>query len=130
MTDMQAIEAEAPVEAPAEPIEQSTPESTPETDDRAALSEIWRKHQERGIEDEGEAEEAEAEDTGRDEKGRFKPRQPAEGNDKPAKKEKRKMAPKYRNAAGQEWCGRGAMPKWMRDEVGSGANKEDFLIAA
>jgi DNA-binding protein H-NS len=49
---------------------------------------------------------------------------------KPAKKEKRKMAPKYRNAAGQEWCGRGAMPKWMRDEVGSGANKEDFLIAA
>lgn len=93
MTDMQAIEAEAPVEAPAEPIEQSTPESTPETDDRAALSEIWRKHQERGIEDEGEAEEAEAEDTGRDEKGRFKPKQLAEGADKPAKVERPADAP-------------------------------------
>lgn len=49
---------------------------------------------------------------------------------KSAKKEKRKLSPKYRNASGQEWCGRGAMPKWMREEVNAGANKEDFLIAA
>lgn len=91
MTDMQAIEAEAPVEAPAEPIEQ-TP-SAPETDDRAALAKIWDKHQEQGIEDDGEAEEGQAQDTGRDEKGRFKPRQLAEGGDKPAKVERPADAP-------------------------------------
>jgi hypothetical protein len=78
MTDMQAMEAEAPAEAPAEPIEQSTPEAPQESDDRAALSEVWEKHQRQGIEDDGEAQEAEAEDAGRDEKGRFKAKQPAE----------------------------------------------------
>lgn len=49
---------------------------------------------------------------------------------KPAKKEKRKLVAKYRSDAGQEWCGRGAIPKWMRAEINAGANKEDFLIAA
>jgi len=77
MTDMQAIEAEAPVEAPAEPIEQSTPEAPQESDERAALSEVWEKHQRQGIDDD-ESEEGQADDAGRDEKGRFKAKQPAD----------------------------------------------------
>ena len=47
-----------------------------------------------------------------------------------AKKEKRKLFPKYRNIDGKEWCGRGAMPKWLKQELNAGANKADFLIAA
>lgn len=98
MSDMQEITAapsEGPTEAPAAPIEQSTPQPR-ESDDRAALSEVWRKHQAQGIEDDGEAEEGQAQD-GRDEKGRFKPKveavQKPEGETAPAKVERPENAP-------------------------------------
>lgn len=39
-----------------------------------------------------------------------------------------KVAPKYRNEAGQTWTGRGVAPKWLSDAVASGRSKEDFLI--
>lgn len=37
---------------------------------------------------------------------------------------------KYRHPKNPEltWVGRGAMPKWLRDEVNSGKKKESFLI--
>lgn len=70
MTDMQEMTGDLSNEAPAEPIEQATPEA-PASDDREALSKIWDKHQEQGIDDDAPEGQAEA---GRDEKGRFKPK--------------------------------------------------------
>jgi len=39
-----------------------------------------------------------------------------------------KVAPKYRDAHGNTWTGRGQKPVWMRDAIAQGAKQEDFLI--
>lgn len=39
-----------------------------------------------------------------------------------------KVAPKYRDAEGNTWAGRGATPKWLSSAVKGGAKLEDFLI--
>jgi DNA-binding protein H-NS len=40
-----------------------------------------------------------------------------------------KLPAKYRDPiTGKEWCGRGAMPKWMSLKVHSGASKDEFRI--
>ena len=37
---------------------------------------------------------------------------------------------KYRDSStGKEWCGRGAMPKWLAAHLEVGHTKEQFLIA-
>jgi DNA-binding protein H-NS len=41
----------------------------------------------------------------------------------------RKVAPKYRDKAGNQWAGRGAQPVWLREAIAKGAKPEDFLIA-
>ncbi|WP_292573489.1 H-NS histone family protein [Methylomonas sp.] len=40
------------------------------------------------------------------------------------------VAAKYRNPANPSdtWTGRGLMPKWLRQLVDSGRNKDEFLI--
>lgn len=45
-------------------------------------------------------------------------------------KKKSTAVVKYRHPKNPEltWVGRGAMPKWLRDEVASGKKKESFLI--
>ena len=40
----------------------------------------------------------------------------------------RKVAPKYRDSAGNTWAGRGAQPVWMTVAIKKGAKREDFLI--
>lgn len=39
-----------------------------------------------------------------------------------------KVLPKYRDAHGNTWTGRGQKPVWMRDAIAQGAKQEDFLI--
>jgi DNA-binding protein H-NS len=39
-----------------------------------------------------------------------------------------KVSPKYRNAFGKEWSGRGMKPKWLQDAIADGASLESFLI--
>lgn len=40
-----------------------------------------------------------------------------------------KQPPKYRDpASGKEWCGRGAMPKWMAGALANGATKDQFAV--
>ena len=46
----------------------------------------------------------------------------------PAQKSGQKIAPKYRDAHGNTWTGRGQKPVWLRDAIEQGANLEDFLI--
>jgi DNA-binding protein H-NS len=41
----------------------------------------------------------------------------------------RKVAPKYRDKAGNQWAGRGAQPVWLREAIAKGAKPEDFLIS-
>jgi DNA-binding protein H-NS len=43
-----------------------------------------------------------------------------------------KVAPKYRDPENPSntWAGRGAVPRWMKERIKSGAKKEDFLIGA
>lgn len=38
-----------------------------------------------------------------------------------------KSAPKYRDAAGQVWGGRGPRPQWLRDALASGKQLSDFV---
>jgi DNA-binding protein H-NS len=40
----------------------------------------------------------------------------------------RKVAPKYRDKAGNAWSGRGAQPRWMTAAIKAGAKRDDFLI--
>ena len=43
---------------------------------------------------------------------------------------KAKLPALYRDSStGKEWCGRGAMPKWLSAHIHAGATKEQFLIA-
>lgn len=38
-----------------------------------------------------------------------------------------KLPAKYRDpATGNEWCGRGAMPKWLKDALAAGHTKDQF----
>lgn len=47
-----------------------------------------------------------------------------------AKAVKVKLPAKYRDPnTGKEWCGRGAMPKWLAAHLSVGHTKEQFLIA-
>jgi hypothetical protein len=46
-----------------------------------------------------------------------------------AKLSGRKIAPKYRDKAGNTWSGRGAQPRWMTAAIRAGAKRDDFLIA-
>ena len=39
-----------------------------------------------------------------------------------------KVPPKYRDAAGNVWSGRGLKPRWLRDALANGAKAESFLI--
>ncbi len=40
-----------------------------------------------------------------------------------------KVKPKYASHDGHHtWSGRGMMPKWLRDEISNGANRESFTI--
>lgn len=42
---------------------------------------------------------------------------------------KRKLAAKYRDpATGREWCGRGAMPRWLSAHLQAGHTKEQFSV--
>lgn len=52
------------------------------------------------------------------------------GDGSKAPKEKKTVAPKYRNPsdATQTWTGRGRKPKWVVEELATGGNLEDFLI--
>ena len=52
------------------------------------------------------------------------------GNGSKAAKEKKSVAPKYRNPAdaSQTWTGRGRKPKWVTEALDAGGNMDDFLI--
>lgn len=41
-----------------------------------------------------------------------------------------KPAPKYRDASGNTWTGRGFKPVWLRNAIAAGAKLDDFLIEA
>ena len=47
-----------------------------------------------------------------------------------AAKERKPVAPKYRNPAdgSQTWTGRGRKPKWVEEALASGGTLDDFLI--
>lgn len=47
-----------------------------------------------------------------------------------AAKERKPVAPKYRNPAdgSQTWSGRGRRPKWLEEALGTGGTLDDFLI--
>ena len=59
-----------------------------------------------------------------------KPRQPLAKAASPAKGKKPAVPspPKYRGPQGQEWTGRGTVPKWLKDLLVDGKTREDFLI--
>lgn len=40
----------------------------------------------------------------------------------------RKVAAKYRDAAGNSWSGRGLKPKWLKTQLDAGASIDDFKI--
>lgn len=45
-----------------------------------------------------------------------------------AKSNVQKVAPKYRDGAGNEWSGRGLQPRWLKTALTSGASLQSFLI--
>lgn len=45
-------------------------------------------------------------------------------------KPRAKIAPKYRDEAGNTWTGRGKMPRWLTQAVDNGRQARDFLIAS
>jgi len=46
-----------------------------------------------------------------------------------AKAQALKVAPKYRDTAGNEWSGRGLQPRWLKAALANGASLQSFLIA-
>ena len=40
-----------------------------------------------------------------------------------------KVAPKYRDGAGNEWSGRGLQPRWLKAAIANGMSAESFLIS-
>lgn len=56
---------------------------------------------------------------------------PAKRGRKPAGEPKSARAPvaaKYRSLTGDEWSGRGRMPKWLQAAEADGQNRDEFLI--
>lgn len=56
---------------------------------------------------------------------------PAKRGRKPSGKSKSERPPvlaKYRSPTGDEWSGRGRMPKWLQAEEAEGRSRVDFLI--
>ncbi len=53
---------------------------------------------------------------------------PAKRSATPGNKSANKVAPKYRDANGNTWTGRGQKPVWLRDAIEQGAKQDDFLI--
>jgi DNA-binding protein H-NS len=49
---------------------------------------------------------------------------------KPVGKAPTKVAPKYRDAAGNTWSGRGFKPVWLRQQIAAGVPLEHFRIPA
>lgn len=45
-----------------------------------------------------------------------------------AVKRTKKIPPKYRDGAGNEWSGRGLTPRWLKAAIANGATAESFLI--
>lgn len=44
-------------------------------------------------------------------------------------REKRKLPAKYRDpVSGKEWCGKGAMPRWLSAYLEAGHTREQYLI--
>ncbi len=39
-------------------------------------------------------------------------------------------APKFRDAEGNVWSGRGPRPRWLKDAIAAGKKMEDFAVAA
>ena len=56
------------------------------------------------------------------------PLQPADHEEGRRKAKRHKLVPKYRAPDGRTWCGRGARPYWLRNEIERGKKLEDFLI--
>jgi DNA-binding protein H-NS len=51
------------------------------------------------------------------------------GTEPAAKKHRAKPAPRYRDPlTGQTWTGRGMLPRWLKNAIKAGKNKEDFKI--
>ena len=46
-----------------------------------------------------------------------------------AKAHVQKVAPKYRDGAGNEWSGRGLQPRWLKTALTNGASLESLLIS-
>lgn len=42
--------------------------------------------------------------------------------------ERKPVAPKYRNEAGETWTGRGKQPRWVAEALAGGLTLEDLLI--
>lgn len=40
----------------------------------------------------------------------------------------RKLPPKYRDAAGNTWTGRGSQPRWLREAIAKGEKRESFAV--
>jgi DNA-binding protein H-NS len=51
-----------------------------------------------------------------------------DGEENKREAKRHKLVPKYRGPEGNTWCGRGARPKWLVDEINKGKKLEDFLI--
>lgn len=55
---------------------------------------------------------------------------PANGKEHSRAPKRNKLAPKYRGPDGKTWCGRGARPQWLANEIRNGKALGDFLIPA
>ncbi len=53
---------------------------------------------------------------------------PAARGRKPTAQPVRKVAPKYRDQAGNTWSGRGLQPKWLRAALAGGRKLQDFAV--
>jgi DNA-binding protein H-NS len=46
------------------------------------------------------------------------------------KKQRKKIAPKYRGPDGNTWTGRGMKPRWLTSALEEGKKLKDFLVAS
>ena len=53
---------------------------------------------------------------------------PTNGKEKTRTSKCHKLAPKFQGPNGKTWCGRGARPQWLIDELKNGKTLEDLLI--
>jgi DNA-binding protein H-NS len=66
---------------------------------------------------------------GRTASGKSATRKPKAGK-RGARKAKAAATPKFRDAAGNSWSGRGPRPLWLRNALASGATLESFAVQA